>query len=102
MVRDSATAAGLILSPGQARPQPDCQRRDLRTVRHGYNDTTSAFKAYHRYVIDALQPLLSTHFNLTVEMPPKAVVRGYTYAVVAVSWTNRRYGRVKDEAPGDG
>jgi dolichol-phosphate mannosyltransferase len=60
--------------------------------RHGYNDTTNAFKAYRRHVIDALQPLLSNHFNLTVELPLKAVVRGYTYAVVPVSWTNRQHG----------
>ncbi len=59
---------------------------------HGYNDTTNAFKAYHRYVVDQLQPLLSNHFNLTVEMPLKAVVRGYSYAIVPVTWTNRRHG----------
>ncbi len=59
---------------------------------HGYNDTTNAFKAYRRYVVDQLQPLLSNHFNLTVELPLKAIVRGYTYAVVPVSWTNRRHG----------
>ena len=59
---------------------------------HGYNDTTNAFKAYRRYLIDQIQPLLSSHFNLTVEMPLKAVVRGYTYAVVPVTWTNRRQG----------
>jgi dolichol-phosphate mannosyltransferase len=59
---------------------------------HGYNDTTNAFKAYRRYVIDQVQPLLSNHFNLTVEMPLKAIVRGYNFAVVPVSWTNRRQG----------
>ena len=59
---------------------------------HGYNDTTNAFKAYRREVIDQIQPLLSSHFNLTVEMPLKAIVRGYNFAVVPVSWTNRRYG----------
>jgi dolichol-phosphate mannosyltransferase len=59
---------------------------------HGYNDTTNAFKAYRREVIEQLQPLLSNHFNLTVELPLKAVVRGYTYAVVPVTWTNRRHG----------
>jgi dolichol-phosphate mannosyltransferase len=62
---------------------------------HGYNDTTNAFKAYRRPVIDQLQPLLSNHFNLTVELPLKAVVRGFTYAVVPVTWTNRRYGTSK-------
>jgi dolichol-phosphate mannosyltransferase len=59
---------------------------------HGYNDTTNAFKAYRRHVIDQIQPLLSNHFNLTVEMPLKAVVRGFTYAVVPVTWRNRRFG----------
>jgi dolichol-phosphate mannosyltransferase len=63
--------------------------------RHGYNDTTNAFKAYRRHVIDQIQPLLSNHFNLTVEMPLKAVVRGYNFAVVPVTWTNRRYGESK-------
>lgn len=60
--------------------------------RHGYNDTTNAFKAYRREVIDNVQPLLSHHFNLTVELPLKAVVRGHTYEIVPVAWTNRAYG----------
>lgn len=60
--------------------------------RHGYNDTTNAFKAYRREVIDNVQPLLSLHFNLTVEMPLKAVVRGYSYTIVPISWTNRTHG----------
>ncbi len=63
--------------------------------RHGYNDTTNAFKAYRREVIEQLQPLLSNHFNLTVELPLKAVVRGYSFAVVPISWTNRRHGASK-------
>jgi dolichol-phosphate mannosyltransferase len=63
--------------------------------RHGYNDTTNAFKAYRRSVIEQLEPLLSNHFNLTVEMPLKAVVRGFSYAVVPISWTNRRHGESK-------
>ena len=63
--------------------------------RSGYNDTTNAFKAYRRYVVDQIQPLLSNHFNLTVEMPLKAIVRGYTYAIVPITWTNRRHGASK-------
>jgi dolichol-phosphate mannosyltransferase len=62
---------------------------------HGYNDTTNAFKAYRRSVIDTVQPLLSNHFNLTVELPLKAVVRGHTFAVVPISWTNRSAGESK-------
>ncbi len=60
--------------------------------RHGYNDTTNAFKAYRREVIDHVQPLLSNHFNLTVEIPLKAIVRGHSYAVIPISWTNRVHG----------
>jgi dolichol-phosphate mannosyltransferase len=60
--------------------------------RHGYNDTTNAFKAYRREVIDSTQPLLSRHFNLTVELPLKSVVRGCRFAVVPISWSNRKAG----------
>ncbi len=63
--------------------------------RHGYNDTTNAFKAYRREVIENAQPLLSHHFNLTVELPLKAVVRGYSYGIVPISWTNRTSGSSK-------
>jgi dolichol-phosphate mannosyltransferase len=63
--------------------------------RHGYNDTTNAFKAYRREVIDNIQPLLSNHFNLTVEMPLKAIIRGHSYAIVPISWTNRTWGTSK-------
>jgi dolichol-phosphate mannosyltransferase len=63
--------------------------------RHGYNDTTNAFKAYRREVIDNIKPLMSNHFNLTVEMPLKAVIRGHSYAIVPISWTNRSSGESK-------
>ncbi len=59
---------------------------------HGYNDTTNAFKAYRREVIETVQPLLSHHFNLTVELPLKAIVRGHSYAIAPISWANRRAG----------
>jgi len=63
--------------------------------RHRYNDTTNAFKGYRREVVETIQPLLSKHFNLTVEMPLKAIVRGHSYAVVPTSWTNRTSGEAK-------
>lgn len=59
---------------------------------HGYNDTTNAFKAYRREVIESVQPLVSPHFNLTVEIPLKAVVRGHSYAITPIRWTNRKAG----------
>jgi dolichol-phosphate mannosyltransferase len=63
--------------------------------RHGYNDTTNAFKAYRREVVDTIQPLLSKHFNLTVEMPLKAIIRGHSFAVVPTTWRNRTSGESK-------
>lgn len=57
-----------------------------------YNDITNAFKLYRRSVIAGVQPLLAYHFNLTVEIPLKAIVRGYSYAVVPNSWLNRTEG----------
>jgi dolichol-phosphate mannosyltransferase len=62
---------------------------------HGYNDTTNAFKAYRREVIEQIGPFLSPHFNLTVEMPLKAVVRGFSYAIVPTSWRDRTAGESK-------
>jgi dolichol-phosphate mannosyltransferase len=56
------------------------------------NDTTNAFKAYRREVIDGCRPLIAHHFNLTVELPLKAIVRGYTWTVIPITWRNRRTG----------
>lgn len=57
-----------------------------------YNDVTNAFKLYKRETIDGVKPFLSPHFNLTVEIPLKAIIRGYSYAVLPNSWTNRKHG----------
>ena len=54
------------------------------------NDTSNAFKAYRRTVIDACQPLLSPHFNLTVEIPLKTIIRGFSWTVLPITWRNRR------------
>ena len=56
------------------------------------NDTTNAFKAYRRTALDGCRPFLSPHFNLTVELPLKAIVRGYSWTVVPITWRNRRAG----------
>jgi dolichol-phosphate mannosyltransferase len=65
-------------------------------VRIGFNiplnDTTNAFKAYRRSVIEGCRPFLSPHFNLTVELPLKAIVRGYSWTVTPISWQNRKHG----------
>ncbi len=65
----------------------------IRIVMHiKYNDTTNAFKLYKRETIEGIKPFLSPHFNLTIELPLKAIIRGYTFTVVPNSWTNRKYG----------
>jgi dolichol-phosphate mannosyltransferase len=59
------------------------------------NDTTNAFKAYRRTVIEGCKPMLSAHFNLTVELPLKTMIRGYTWSVIPITWRNRRTGVAK-------
>ncbi|MDX2162616.1 MAG: glycosyltransferase family 2 protein [bacterium] len=57
-----------------------------------FNDTTNAFKGYRANVIEGCRPFVSPHFNLTIELPLKAIVRGYSYAVVPIHWRNRAHG----------
>lgn len=59
------------------------------------NDITNAFKMYRREVIEGCSPFISPHFNLTVEIPLKAIVRGYSWKVVPISWKNRTKGVAK-------
>jgi dolichol-phosphate mannosyltransferase len=59
------------------------------------NDTTNAFKAYRRTAIDGCRPLIAPHFNLTVELPLKSIVRGYSWTVIPITWRNRRVGEAK-------
>ena len=59
------------------------------------NDTTNAFKAYRKTTLDGCRPFLSPHFNLTVELPLKAIVRGYSWTVIPITWRNRRTGEAK-------
>ena len=59
------------------------------------NDTTNAFKAYRKSVIDGCRPLIAQHFNLTVELPLKAIVRGFSWTVIPIIWRNRRTGEAK-------
>jgi dolichol-phosphate mannosyltransferase len=59
------------------------------------NDFTNAFKAYRRTAIEGCRPFLSAHFNLTVELPLKTIVRGYSWTVIPITWRNRRAGESK-------
>ena len=60
-----------------------------------FNDVTNAFKAYRRTTIEGCKPILSPHFNLTVELPLKTAVRGYSWTVMPITWRNRRTGESK-------
>ncbi len=60
-----------------------------------YGDTTNAFKLYRRSTIEGLRPFLSPHFNLTIELPLKAIIRGYSYTILPNSWRNRQHGESK-------
>ncbi|MFN2507173.1 MAG: glycosyltransferase family 2 protein [Chthoniobacterales bacterium] len=62
-------------------------------IRH--NDLTNAFKAYRRTTIDGCRPLISPHFNLTVELPLKAIVRGYRWTSMPNTYRNRVTGAPK-------
>jgi dolichol-phosphate mannosyltransferase len=48
-----------------------------------------------RTVIEGCRPFLSPHFNLTVELPLKTIVRGYSWTVMPITWRNRRSGESK-------
>jgi dolichol-phosphate mannosyltransferase len=59
------------------------------------NDTTNAFKAYRKTAIEGCRPLIAPHFNITVELPLKAIVRGYSWTTIPITWRNRRTGMAK-------
>jgi len=63
--------------------------------RHSLNDTTNAFKAYRSEVIEGVRPILSPHFNITVELPLKAIIRGFSFTAIPITWRNRRTGVAK-------
>ncbi len=60
-----------------------------------FNDITNGFKAYRREVIDGCRPLIAPHFNFTVELPLKAIVRGFSWTVIPIFWRNRKTGESK-------
>ena len=60
-----------------------------------YNDVTNAFKLYKKETINGLRPFLAPHFNLTVELPLKTIVRNYSYVWLPNAWINRKKGESK-------
>lgn len=64
-------------------------------IRH--KDITNAFKAYRREVLDAIgiDNIEASGFDLTVEIPLKAHILGFSSAEVPVSWYGRERGEAK-------
>ena len=60
-----------------------------------YNDCTNAFKIYKKETLEGLKPFLASQFNFALELPLKAIGRGYSYKVIPNSWTNRTSGESK-------
>lgn len=58
----------------------------------GDSDITNAFKAYKREVIESISPLEATEFNITLEIPIKAHLRGFKMFAIAVNWHGRESG----------
>ncbi len=56
------------------------------------NDVTNAFKFYRREVIRAIQPIQALYFNITVEIPLKAIVRGFSFVQIPINWYGRKSG----------
>jgi dolichol-phosphate mannosyltransferase len=64
-------------------------------IRIKYDDATNAFKLYKKETIKGISPLMAPHFNLTIELSLKSIVRGYSYKVLPNSWRNRKSGESK-------
>lgn len=60
-----------------------------------YNDLTNAFKAYRTSVVTPLLPLRSRGFDVTLELPVRAMMAGASYEVVPISWQDRSAGESK-------
>ena len=56
------------------------------------NDITNAFKLYKTEVIRAVEPIQALFFNITVEIPLKALARGFSYVQIPINWYGRKSG----------
>ena len=57
-----------------------------------YNDFTNAFKIYKKKTLKKLQPIISDHFNVFLELPLKIIIRKYNYRIIPISWQGRKIG----------
>lgn len=61
-------------------------------LRSSYRDYTNGFKCYRRHVIDAMQPLVTGQFNITIELAVSAVLDKRNFGITANDWTQRDAG----------
>jgi len=66
------------------------------------NDFTNAFKAYRRNALEGCRPFLSPHFNLTVELPLKTIVRGYSWTVIPITLAQPARRQIETQDQGNG
>lgn len=62
-----------------------------------YTDFTNAFKAYRTSVLNGILPLHSQGFEVTLELPIRAVQSGASFRVMPISWRGRTSGQSKME-----
>ena len=84
---------------GYPKPKLVANRIANLTIRalfgYRYDDTTNAFKGYRRDVLAGAEPLVSNGFELTLELPLKAILNGHRFATPPISWRARSAGRSK-------
>lgn len=56
------------------------------------NDITNAFKAYRKEVLEKIGPIEAKEFDITIELPLKAYIMGFSKIQVPVSWHGRESG----------
>jgi hypothetical protein len=66
------------------------------------NETTNAFKAYRKELIDRSRPFIAPHFNMTIEIPVKAIIPGYFWVTTPIASRDRRTGIPKTQDQGNG
>ncbi len=60
-----------------------------------FNDYSDGFKGYRRSILDKCMPLVSNHFNITIELSLKVLVLGARIKQVPTSWYGRESGLSK-------
>ena len=57
-----------------------------------HDSRTSPSNGFGFAIRKELKPFLSEHFNLTLELPLKTIIRGYSYTAIPNSWNGRKTG----------